>query len=154
MHTVELLLSKYQDKIIIVDEKRNSLDILKDLVDIKELDLNIIHPTQLEIIEYNVENYDNYDNSPIKLHLYKVIWNKKSGFYYNKLDQPQNISYKPYFEKPTIFVIHDETFGLVETNSELLHRDYIMLRGVTQQDLQEKNQYLFKYLSYIDAWTE
>ena len=74
MHTVELLLSKYQDKIIIVDEKRNSLDILKDLVDIKELDLNIIHPTQLEIIEYNVENYDNYDNSPIKLHLYKVIW--------------------------------------------------------------------------------
>lgn len=151
MYTVELLLEKYRDKIVMVDERKDSLEILKNLVDLKELDLNIIHPTQLEIIEYNIKNYD---NSPIKLHFYKVIQNINSEVYYKKLEQSQDISYKPYFEGPTIFVVHEETFGVVETNSELLYKDHVMFRGVTQRDLQEKNQYLFKYLSYIDAWTE
>lgn len=149
---MEALLAKYYDKIIMVDEKKDPLDVLKNLVDIKKLDLNIIHPIQLKIIKQNIRYDENYNGSLINLHLYEVIRNGKSKFYYKELEKKQDISYKPYFEEPTIFVIYEETFGLEETNSDALHRDHIMLCGVTQKDLQEKNQYLFNYLSYISAW--
>lgn len=154
MHTIDSLLDRYHDKLIVVENKRDSLDILKSLVDIKEIDLNIIHPSQLEMIKQNIKYDGNHNGFPIKLHFYEVIENSKSEFYYKELKRAQNMSYRPYFESPTIFVIHEETLGLEETNSELLYRDYVMLQGVTQKDLQEKNQYLFNYLSYISAWEE
>lgn len=83
-----------------------------------------------------------------------MVENSKSEFYYNELKRTQSMSYIPYFESPTIFVLHEKILGIEETNSELLYRDYVMLRGVTKKDLQEKNRYLFNYLSYISAWEE
>lgn len=114
----------------------------------------MIHSVQLEIVKQNIKYYENYNDFPIRLHFYEVIRNSKSEFYYNDLEKTQNMSYRSYFEKPTVFVIYEETFGLEETNSESLYRDQIMLCGVTKKDLQEKNQYLFNYLSYISAWEE
>lgn len=90
MYTAESLLDKYGEKIIIVNKKHTSLNVLKI--------------------------FDNYENSPIKLHVYEVIRNDKSGSYY------------------------EETLGLVETNSEPLYKDHVMFQRVTQQDLQEKNE--------------
>lgn len=154
MHTLDSLLERYHDKLIVVEKKRDSLDILKNLVDIKEIDLNTIHPSQLEIVKQNIKYDENYDDSPIKLHFYEVVENSKSEFYYNELKRTQSMSYIPYFESPTIFGLHEKILGIEETNSELLYRDYVMLRGVTKKDLQEKNRYLFNYLSYISAWEE
>ncbi|WP_028274536.1 hypothetical protein [Atopococcus tabaci] len=154
MYTIESLLAKYQDNLIKVDEKKDYLDVLKDLVDIEEVDLHILHPVQLKIIEENIENSADCSKNPIKLHFYRVIRNDKSGLYYKELEDAQSLSYMPYFKEPTVFVIHEEFRGLQETNSEWLHRDYIMLRGVTQKDIQEKNRHLFNYLSYLSAWDE
>ena len=143
MHTLDSLLERYHDKLIVVEKKRDSLDILKNLVDIKEIDLNTIHPSQLEIVKQNIKYDENYEDSPIKLHFYEVVENSKSDFYYNELKRTQSMSYIPYFESPTIFVLHEKILGIEETNSELLYRDYVMLRGVMKKDLQEKNRYLF-----------
>ena len=97
MHTIDSLLERYHDKLIVVEKKRDSLDILKNLVDIKEIDLNTIHPSQLEIVKQNIKYDENYDDSPIKLHFYEVVENSKSEFYYNELKRTQSMSYIPYF---------------------------------------------------------
>lgn len=154
MYTIESLLEKYRDQLIIVEERKEAFNVLEDLVDMKELDSHIIHPTQLNLIKQNIKYHQNYNGFKTNLHLYEIIRNVKSEFYYKELEERQDISYKPYFEEPTIFVIYEETLGLQETNSEPLHRDYIMLQGVTPKDFQERSQYLFNYLSYISAWEE
>ncbi|SFK68979.1 hypothetical protein SAMN04488569_10752 [Marinilactibacillus piezotolerans] len=154
MYTIESLLDKYQDKIIMVNKKKEPLAILKDLADIVEVDLNILHPFQLNIIKENIQYSLGETKKEVKLHFYKVIDNKKSNIYYNEINKKESLDHKPYFEERTVFVIHEETLGIQETNSELLYRDFLMLSGVTKKDLEEKNQYLFSYLSYISAWNE
>ncbi|SDK91695.1 MULTISPECIES: hypothetical protein [Alkalibacterium] len=154
MYTIEFLLEKYRNKIIMVDHKKNPFDVLKDLVDIKEIDLNLLHPVQLELIEQNVNNTKRYGDTPIKLHFYEILKNIKSEAYYNEIENTQSMSHIPYFNEPTVFVIHEDYLGLQETNSNSLYRDCIISRGVTQKDIEEKNDYLFNYLSYISAWEE
>lgn len=154
LYTVDSLLERYQEKIILVDEKKEKLDVLKDFVGIKELDSNLIPPQQMEIFIQNIKSYEDYNGLPIKFHFYEVVRNNKSEIYYEELKQTQSLQHIIYFDKPTVFIVFEENFGLEETNSNRLFRDYVLLRGVTKHDLQEKNQYLFHYLSYISAWEE
>lgn len=109
---------------------------------------------QLELIEQNVKNNIRYADTPIKLHFYEILKNKKSETYYKEIENTQSMSHKPYFDEPTVFVIYEDYLGLQETNSNSLYRDCIIARGVTQKDIEEKNNYLFDYLSYISAWEE
>lgn len=152
MDRLNYLLKKYRDRLIIIEEKKSDLEVLRDLVDLREWDLSILAPVQREIFENNIRLQPEYRGEAINLHLFTVVENAKSRLYYEEILALGRNMYLPYFDEPKIMVIGDETFGLQEVDSNLLYQDYILLRGLTLSDIEEKNFYLMHYLAAIDSW--
>ena len=134
----DLLMNKYKDKIVIVDKKEPTTEIIKKLVDIKELPLEIINNKHLKIT---------YDNAKI-LRLYQVIPNERSREYYE--DIQNDTCYLAFFEEKTVYMIADDSIGIIETNSNLLMKNVEIERGVTKNDINERNIFLNTYLSRFD----
>lgn len=149
MENVDVMLEKYKDQIVVVDTKKDYLEIIEEIVDVKEFNINFINEIHLNLLQSNLENSVYYDGSPIKIHFYKVDQNKRSSKYYS--DITQDTMYKAYFQKPTVYFIYDETIGILESNSNLLINDSKMLRGVTQKDIDSSSFYLMDYLSIFYA---
>ncbi|WHZ33233.1 hypothetical protein QNK01_11695 (plasmid) [Desemzia incerta] len=149
MENVDVMLEKYKDQIVVVDTKKDYLEIIEEIVDVKEFNINFINEIHLNLLQSNLENSVYYDGSPIKIHFYKVEQNKRSSKYYS--DITQDTMYKAYFQKPTVYFIYDETIGILESNSNLLINDSKMLRGVTQKDIDSSSFYLMDYLSIFYA---
>ena len=149
MENVDIMLEKYKDQIVVVDTKKDYLEIIEGIVDVKEININVINEIHLNILQINIENSIYYDGSPIKIHFYRVEQNKRSSKYYS--DITRDTMYKAYFQKPTVYFIYDETIGILESNSNLLINDSKMLRGVTQKDIDSSSFYLMDYLSIFYA---
>lgn len=149
MENVDVMLEKYKDQIVVVDTKKDYLEIIEEIVDVKEFNINFINEIHLNLLQSNLENSVYYDGSPIKIHFYKVEQNKRSSKYYS--DITQDTMYKAYFQKLTVYFIYDETIGILESNSNLLINDSKMLRGVTQKDIDSSSFYLMDYLSIFYA---
>lgn len=149
MENVDVMLEKYKNQIVVVDTKKDYLEIIEEIVDVKEFNINFINEIHLNLLQSNLENSVYYDGSPIKIHFYKVEQNKRSSKYYS--DITQDTMYKAYFQKPTVYFIYDETIGILESNSNLLINDSKMLRGVTQKDIDSSSFYLMDYLSIFYA---
>lgn len=149
MENVDVMLEKYKDQIVVVDTKKDYLEIIEEIVDVKEFNINFINEIHLNLLKSNLENSVYYDGSPIKIHFYKVEQNKRSSKYYS--DITQDTMYKAYFQKLTVYFIYDETIGILESNSNLLINDSKMLRGVTQKDIDSSSFYLMDYLSIFYA---
>lgn len=85
MENVDVMLEKYKDQIVVVDTKKDYLEIIEEIVDVKEFNINFINEIHLNLLQSNLENSVYYDGSPIKIHFYKVEQNKRSSKYYPEL---------------------------------------------------------------------
>lgn len=54
MYTIEALLEKYRDKMIVVDKKKELSEVLRDLVDVEEIDYEPLLPKHSKRLENNV----------------------------------------------------------------------------------------------------
>lgn len=146
---IEELIKKYHDNIVVVDRKKPVTEIIRGLVDIREIPIGTLTPTHLKFSMENVAHYiqDNSDKT-INLHLYQVLFNEKSVPYYQ--DISNDTTYIAYFEKKTVYIIAEDTRGIIETNSSLLFKDVKIARGVTKKQLEDKSLSLIDYLSVFD----
>lgn len=128
MNDISSLLDKYYDRLLVVEAKKSSIEVIKKIVDIKEHSVTGRPST----------------------HYYEVIENKKSQPYYKNMGQDS--TYSSYFKEPVVYCILDDTGELIETNSELLLRDCKLLRGITRGDINKKNNHLLDYLSVFEAY--
>ena len=152
MYTMEYLLEKYKDKIIVKDKKKELSEVLKDLVDVEEVDYECLLSKHRNVIENSMGLSKGEGDTDKNLHFYKIIRNKKSEMYYEEAEKNNDKLYKLYFDELTVVVIFDDKKGIQQTNSNLLHRDCIIHKGVTKEDIQYKSDYLFHYLSHLSAW--
>ena len=149
MMDFDLLMNKYKDKIVIVDKKEPTTEIIKKLVDIKELPLEIINNKHLKITYDNAKNSIHSKlNEEIILRLYQVIPNERSREYYE--DIQSDTCYLAFFEEKTVYMIADDSIGIIETNSNLLMKNVEIERGVTKNDINERNIFLNTYLSRFE----
>lgn len=152
MLDIDLLLNKYKKKIIIVDKKKSTLENIKKFVDVKEITIGVLTNTHLSLSVENAKNsIYKTENYTIELHLYIVIQNEKSQEYYKNIQS--DTSYMAYFKEKTIYIIADNTIGIIETNSDLLMRHVKIEEGITQKNINEKNIYLIDYLSTFDSFS-
>lgn len=152
MDRTELLLEKYHDRLIIVEEKRSDIEVVKQLVDLKEWSMDILSPIQVEVIKYNIKMHPEYKEEAINLHLFTVVKNAKSRLYYEEMLALGHNMYLPFFDEPELMIVWDKTFGLQEVDSNLLSQDFKILKGVTHSDIEEKNLDLMNYLATIESW--
>ncbi|WP_413527666.1 hypothetical protein [Marinilactibacillus psychrotolerans] len=144
MDRLNYLLKKYRDRLIIIEEKKSDLEVLRDLVD-----LSTLVPAQKEIIKNNIRIHLGYKGEEINLHLHTVEENAESRLFYEEILALGRNLYLPYFDEPKIMAIWDETFGLQEVDSNLLYQGCILLRGLTLSDIEEKDVYLIHYVATI-----
>lgn len=105
---------------------------LDECYDLKEKRLA---PIQIEIFKANLQYLDYYDKeyfSPIFL---CVVRNEKSYEIY-----------KEFPEDETIYVHIEKNSGYIETNSGILQKKLLEIRGVTQEEYDRNSQKLFELL--------
>lgn len=123
MGDMRALLNKYRDRLLVRETRKNPLEILQKMVDVQEVSF-----VQSEH------------------RCYKVIENQKSRPYYAAVEQLSDGNER------VVYCMMDESDELVETNCDLLLRDYKLLTGVTQRDIDENTAHLLDYLSIFEAY--
>lgn len=123
MGDMRALLNKYRDRLLVRETRKNPLEVLQKMVDVKEVSF-----VQSEH------------------RCYEVIENQKSRPYYAAVEQLSDGNER------VVYCMMDESDELVETNCDLLLRDYKLLTGVTQRDIDENTAHLLDYLSIFEAY--
>ena len=146
---IEGVVKKYQDNIVVVDKKRPIVEMIREQVDIKELSIETLTPTHLRFsMENATHSIHSIPDQEIILHMYQVLLNEKSTPYYQ--DIKNDTTYLSYFEEKTVYIIAEDTIGIVETNSNLLSKHVKMAKGITQKELDSRDLPLLDYLSLFD----
>lgn len=146
---IEELIKKYQDNIVVVDKKKLVTEVICGLVDIKEIPIGTLTPAHLKFsMENAAHSIQDISGHTINLHLYQVLFNEKSAPYYQ--DISNDTTYIAYFEEKTVYIIAEDTRGIIETNSNLLFRDVTIARGVTKKQLEDKDLSLIDYLPFFN----
>lgn len=77
------LLTKYEDSFIYVDERKKTMDVLKQIVDIEEKPIDFFLKKRIELLTINVVNSIYYNPTRnVSIKLFIVINNEKSKKYY------------------------------------------------------------------------
>lgn len=146
---INWLVEKYQEKIVLVDKKRPVLEVIQEQIDVKEVPIETLTPIHLQFSMENVmHSIDYVPGHAIILHLYEVPLNEKSKVYYENIKI--DTTYLSYFEEKTVYMIVEDTIGIIETNSNLLFVQVQMARGITHEELADRNLSLLEYLSTLD----
>ncbi|GEB30285.1 Uncharacterised protein [Enterococcus casseliflavus] len=147
MDYISSLLQKHQHQIKIYPTRKQALQTLKELAEVRELSLLELDSKILAIILDNVRDSIFYSGNN-SLSLYQIIKNEKSQKYYSDID----ISQIPLLidQNDKLLVILNDDIGIVLTNSNTLMQDYKIKRGITRADLDERNSYLLDYLSALE----
>lgn len=146
---IDWLVKKYQDNIVIVDKKRPVAEVIREQVDIKEIPIETLSPTHLKFsMENATHSVHDIPDQKITLHMFQVLLNERSAPYYQ--DIKNDTTYMAYFEQETVYILVEDTLGIIETNSNLLFRQVKIARGVTQKDLEDKDLPLLDYLSIFN----
>ncbi|MDT2837217.1 hypothetical protein P7H50_10085 [Enterococcus durans] len=148
------LSTKYEDSFIYVDERKKTMDILKQIVDIEEKSIDFFLKKRIELLTINVVNSIYYNPTRnVSIKLFIVINNEKSKKYYQ---QALNINNRTdsLFEDEQIYVFIDKSVGIVETNSLLLSSDVRILSGITHENVTKKDIYFMDYISAFEQKNE
>lgn len=148
------LLTKYEDFYIYVDERKKTMDVLKQIVDIEEKPIDFFLKKRIELLTINVVNSIYYNPTRnVSIKLFIVINNEKSKKYYQ---QALNINNRTdsLFEDEQIYVFIDKSVRIVETNSLLLSSDVRILSGITHENVAKKDIYFMDYISAFEQKNE
>lgn len=148
------LLTKYEDFFIYVDERKKTMDVLKQIVDIEEKPIDFFLKKRIELLTINVVNSIYYNPTRnVSIKLFIVINNEKSKKYYQ---QALNINNRTdsLFEDEQIYVFIDKSVRIVETNSLLLSSDVRILSGITHENVAKKDIYFMDYISAFEQKNE
>lgn len=148
------LLTKYEDSFIYVDERKKTMDVLKQIVDIEEKPIDFFLKKRIELLTINVVNSIYYNPTRnVSIKLFIVINNEKSKKYYQ---QALNINNRTdsLFEDEQIYVFIDKSVRIVETNSLLLSSDVRILSGITRENVAKKDIYFMDYISAFEQKNE
>ena len=148
------LSTKYEDYFIYVDERKKTMDILKQIVDIEEKSIDFFLKKRIELLTINVVNSIYYNPTRnVSIKLFIVINNEKSKKYYQ---QALNINNRTdsLFEDEQIYVFIDKSVRIVETNSLLLSSDVRILSGITHENVAKKDIYFMDYISAFEQKNE
>ena len=148
------LLTKYEDSFIYVDERKKTMDVLKQFVDIEEKPIDFFLKKRIELLTINVVNSIYYNPTRnVSIKLFIVINNEKSKKYYQ---QALNINNRTdsLFEDEQIYVFIDKSVRIVETNSLLLSSDVRILSGITHENVAKKDIYFMDYISAVEQKNE
>ena len=147
MNYVDLLLKKHSTQLKIFSKRKDYLETLEELIDIKKMNFSHEDQSVLDIVLFNIKNSIFYKGNDT-IRLYHVVLNKKSENYF----KDANLQMVPFLnlEKNTLWVILNQDIGIVSSNSNNLIIDYKLNRGILQSDIDLKNNYLLDYLSAIE----
>lgn len=148
------LLSKYQDSFVYVSERKKTIDILKEIVDIKEYPIDFFPEKHIELLTANAINSIYFDQSKeVSIKLFCVINNEKSRKYYQHSSFIDNRA-DLFFEDDKLYIFLDESVGVIETNSPLLALDVRILSGITHDNVHKKDIYFLDYISAFEQKKE
>ncbi|PRY83395.1 hypothetical protein [Alkalibacterium olivapovliticus] len=155
MSRIEALLEQYKDKLVIVDEKKDGLSSLRELVDLTEEPIEKLTAPHLNsIIGESIYSKDPPNTDELNMTLFKVVENEKSKRYYNDLNKIiQSSSPEPlYFWDRAIYcIVKDNRDILALDNLQLLY-DYQVNQGITKKEYKEKSTDLLRYLEVFDMY--
>ncbi|MFP1648481.1 hypothetical protein [Enterococcus mundtii] len=145
----DFLFEKYKEKIHCVKTRNEPLTILKEIVDIKEAPISSIYKEHLEMLKINVLHsiYDRKEKK-IEFRLFYVADNSKSNIYYQSY--AKNPITLPGLKKETIYIIFEESLGIMETNCNLLAIDFRIRQGIEQEHLDNRDIYFLDYVSNFE----
>ncbi len=148
------LLTKYQDSFIYVDEREQTIDVLKQIVDVEEKPIDTFLEKHIKMLSINIMNSIYYNPSrELAIKLFTVINNEKSKKYYQHTTFIDN-GKDSLFEGEKIYVFVDRSVGIVETNSLLLASDVRILSGITHENVEKKDIYFMDYISAFEQKNE
>lgn len=129
--------------------RNEPLATLKELVDVKETPISIIYKEHLEMLKINVLHsiYDRKEKT-IDFQLFYVADNSKSNIYYQSY--AKNPTTLPGLKKETIYIIFEESIGIMETNCDLLAIDFRIRQGIEQEHLDNRDIYFLDYVSNFE----
>ncbi|MGL9894695.1 hypothetical protein [Enterococcus mundtii] len=145
----DFLFEKYQEKIHCVQTRHEPLTTLKELVNVTEAPISIIYKEHLEMLKLNVLHsiYDRKEKT-IEFQLFYVADNSKSNIYYQSY--AKNPITLPGLKKETIYIIFEESLGIMETNCNLLAIDFRIQQGIEQEHLDTRDIYFLDYVSNFE----
>ncbi|WP_411161408.1 hypothetical protein [Enterococcus mundtii] len=129
--------------------RNEPLATLKELVDVKETPISIIYKEHLEMLKINVRHsiHDRKEKT-IEFRLFYVADNSKSNIYYQSY--AKNPITLPGLKKETIYIIFEESLGIMETNCSLLAIDFRIRLGIEQEHLDNRDIYFLDYVSNFE----
>ncbi|MFC6464045.1 hypothetical protein ACFP65_03375 [Marinilactibacillus sp. GCM10026970] len=146
------LVTKYLDRLNIVEVKEVPIEVVRKLVDLEEYPLENIVKAHLEILEYNIKCSPAYSGEAIEIQLYKVVKNEKSQLYYDEIRVSGEGMFQPYFDDLTMVIAVEKTVGVIESGSQLFSYDFSFLRGMTTKELVEASPELTNFLAMIEIF--
>nr|WP_240145264.1 hypothetical protein [Enterococcus mundtii] len=84
----------------------------------------------------------------IEFRLFYVSDNSKSNIYYQSY--AKNPITLPGLKKETIYIIFEESLGIMETNCNLLAIDFRIRQGIEQEHLDNRDIYFLDYVSNFE----
>lgn len=145
----DFLFEKYKKKIHCVKTRNEPLTTLKEIVDIKEAPISSIYKEHLEMLKINVVHsiYDRKEKK-IEFRLFYVADNSKSKIYYRSYEKKPTTLLG--LKKETIYIIFEESLGIMETNCDLLAIDFRIRQGIEQEHLDNRDIYFLDYVSNFE----
>ncbi|EOH55531.1 hypothetical protein UA3_01861 [Enterococcus faecium EnGen0263] len=149
MLDTDFLFEKYKEKIHCVKKRKKPLTTLKEMVDVKEAPISNVYKDHLEMLKINVVNsiYVRKEKT-IEFHLFYVENNLKSKIYYQSYEKKPTTL--PRLRKDTIYIIFEESLGIMETNCSLLAIDFRIQQGIEQEHLDNRDIYFLDYVSNFE----
>ncbi|PQC31480.1 hypothetical protein [Enterococcus mundtii] len=145
----DVLFEKHKEKIHCVKTRNEPLATLKGIVDIKEAPISIIYKEHLEMLKIDViHSIYSQQEKTIEFRLFYVADNSKSNIYYQSY--AKNPITLPGLKKETIYIIFEESLGIMETNCSLLAIDFRIRQGIEQEHLDNRDIYFLDYVSNFE----
>lgn len=145
---IEELYEKYKADVIVYNERPSAVDVLKGIVDIEEKSLELLPQEYLKELKNSMTSESSSTKNTVNFQFVEVLRNERSEQYFGELDLHTVIAHA-LFDKgheERIGVLLEEEEGIVETNSFLLYRAFKKEYGMTEEELETKDQALFDYL--------
>lgn len=138
---IEGLLEDYQEELVIRDLSVKAVDVLKRIADVKE---EAIDQLPVEVVEQYEEEWGSEKES---LAFFKVVPNEKNQSFFEHVHHDELSHHIESKQSPhPIAVLINRKRGMMETNSPLLEKTFILEYGVTQKEIDEKSTSLLLYL--------
>lgn len=156
MDRIEQLYEDNKEKIVIRENDVKPVDVLRQMMDVKERPLSVFPTIRIKMLEENArlafqEQKSHSRHKEPALRVYEVVKNEKSAAYYRTFYEEEIFQHPvPMFENQVVYFILEEELGLMETNITQLYKDFGIAYGITNEDLVERNAAFAEYITLFD----